>query len=107
MNDMAGIELNSGATPLPLRERYVEAWLALEQNFDDGLSSAIGVSNFETHHLADVLGAAGIVPAVNPDRMRENLGAVDVVLDDEDLTRIGSLDGAGRRGPHPDEFDLL
>lgn len=53
------------------------------------------------------LGIVVIPKTVNPDRMRENLGAVDVVLDDEDLTRIGSLDGAGHRGPHPDEFDLL
>jgi 2,5-diketo-D-gluconate reductase A len=45
----------------------------------------------------------------HPERMRENLGAVDVRLSEADLTAIAGLDRGedGRTGPNPDVFDWI
>lgn len=45
----------------------------------------------------------------HPERMRENLGAVDVRLPDADLAAISGLDRGedGRTGPNPDVFDWI
>ncbi|MCB2175044.1 MAG: aldo/keto reductase [Actinomycetales bacterium] len=45
----------------------------------------------------------------HPERMRENLGAVDVRLSDDDLATIAGLDRGedGRTGPNPDVFDWI
>jgi 2,5-diketo-D-gluconate reductase A len=51
--------------PVPQRALYVDTWLALEQLYAAGLTRAIGVSNFEPNHLADLISAGSIVPAVN------------------------------------------
>ena len=51
--------------PAPSRGRYVETWLALEDLAAQGLSKAIGVSNFEPEHLEDILEAGSVVPAIN------------------------------------------
>lgn len=37
--------------PAPLRDVYVETWLAMEDLYGQGLAKAIGVSNFEPDHL--------------------------------------------------------
>jgi 2,5-diketo-D-gluconate reductase A len=41
--------------------------------------------------------------------MRENFGALDVELDEQQMAALDSLDRgeAGRRGPHPDSFDVV
>jgi 2,5-diketo-D-gluconate reductase A len=51
--------------PLPRANRYVEIWHVLEKIFEDGRARAIGVSNFQEHHLQRVLDEATVVPAVN------------------------------------------
>ncbi|MGN6752028.1 MAG: aldo/keto reductase [Intrasporangium sp.] len=51
--------------PNPSRGLYVEAWRALVQAQQDGLVRTIGVSNFTEEHLANVIDATGVVPAVN------------------------------------------
>ena len=51
--------------PAPLRDEYVETWLALEELHHQGLAKAIGVSNFEPEHLERVLEEGSIVPAIN------------------------------------------
>lgn len=45
----------------------------------------------------------------HPERMRENLGAVDVHLSDADMAAISGLDRGedGRTGPDPDVFDWI
>jgi 2,5-diketo-D-gluconate reductase A len=47
--------------------------------------------------------------STRPERMRENFGALDVVLDDAQMAALDGLDRgeAGRRGPNPDEFDYI
>jgi 2,5-diketo-D-gluconate reductase A len=51
--------------PVPSQNLYVKAWQTLEEIYTEGLSRAIGVSNFLTEHLETVLAAGGTVPAVN------------------------------------------
>ena len=43
----------------------------------------------------------------NADRIRENIDIFDFELDDESMTRIDGLDRDARRGPDPDEFDMI
>jgi 2,5-diketo-D-gluconate reductase A len=51
--------------PAPRHGRYLDTWRALERLYADGRVRAIGVSNFEPAHLAAVLEAGTIAPAVN------------------------------------------
>ena len=51
--------------PLPEVGDYVETWKAMEKIYADGKSRAIGVSNFQQHHLEPLFAETEIVPAVN------------------------------------------
>lgn len=51
--------------PLPRLDRYVDSWLAMEELLAEGLTRAIGVSNFLPHHLDRLASASSTVPAVN------------------------------------------
>ena len=51
--------------PVPSQNLYVQAWQTLEEVYTEGLSRAIGVSNFLSEHLETLLAAGGTVPAVN------------------------------------------
>ena len=51
--------------PAPLRDEYVATWSALEELHDQGLTKAIGVSNFQPEHLERILETGSVVPAVN------------------------------------------
>ncbi len=46
-------------------ENYLEAWGEMEKIYASGRARAIGVSNFQIHHLEATLRQAKIVPAVN------------------------------------------
>jgi diketogulonate reductase-like aldo/keto reductase len=49
----------------PVAGKYKEAWRAMEQLYKDGRVKSIGVSNFQVHHLEDLMKDAEIVPVVN------------------------------------------
>lgn len=49
----------------PVTGKFKETWRALEELYSDGKVRAIGVSNFQIHHLEDLLKDAKVVPAVN------------------------------------------
>lgn len=49
----------------PVKGKYKDTWRALEKLYADGLVRAIGVSNFQTHHLDDLLATSSVVPTVN------------------------------------------
>jgi diketogulonate reductase-like aldo/keto reductase len=51
--------------PNPRVGKYVEAWQALVDLREQGLIRSIGVSNFTEEHLARVIEASGVTPAVN------------------------------------------
>lgn len=49
----------------PVEGKYSEAWRALETLYKEGLVKAIGVSNFQIHHLENLMEDAEIKPVVN------------------------------------------
>lgn len=49
----------------PVKELRAESWKALEHLHDQGVCRAIGVSNYMTWHLEELLGSCEVVPAVN------------------------------------------
>jgi 2,5-diketo-D-gluconate reductase A len=51
--------------PLPGKDLYVETWKGLEKALSDGRTRAIGVSNFQPHHLDRLAEETETVPAVN------------------------------------------
>ena len=51
--------------PAPSQDRYVETWQALIELQAQGLTRAIGVSNFQPAHLARIVDETGVTPVVN------------------------------------------
>ncbi|MGG4482835.1 aldo/keto reductase [Paenibacillus illinoisensis] len=49
----------------PVKGKYKDTWRALEKLHREGRIRAIGVSNFQIHHLEDLMTNATIKPAVN------------------------------------------
>ncbi|KOS30986.1 glyoxal reductase [Bacillus anthracis] len=49
----------------PVEGKYNDTWRALEKLYKEGRVRAIGVSNFQIHHLQDVFQVAEIKPMVN------------------------------------------
>jgi diketogulonate reductase-like aldo/keto reductase len=49
----------------PVKGKYKETWGAIEKLYQDGRIRAIGVSNFQIHHLEDLMVDAEIKPMVN------------------------------------------
>ena len=100
--------------PLPTLSDFVETWHAMEEIYATGRVKAIGVSNFQVHHLHRLISETTIVPAVNqieihPYFVQTELRAVDTelgiateawspiaqgaVLDDPVITRIAESAG--------------
>ena len=91
----------------------VEAWSPLAQGrvFGDSQLEALAEQVGRTVSqvvLRWVLQRGDIVfpKSSSPERMRENLGALDLVLDAEQLASLDALDRGpeGRVGPHPDTY---
>ncbi|PNI08294.1 2,5-diketo-D-gluconic acid reductase [Arthrobacter sp. AFG7.2] len=51
--------------PVPSQDLYVQAWKEMERLYENNEIRAIGVSNFLSEHLDNLLESAEIVPAVN------------------------------------------
>lgn len=49
----------------PVEGKYKDAWRALETLYKQGRVKAIGVSNFQIHHLEDLMKDAEIKPMIN------------------------------------------
>lgn len=49
----------------PVKGKYTETWRALEEIYKKGQARAIGVSNFQPHHLEDIAAISEIKPMVN------------------------------------------
>lgn len=51
--------------PVPKEGRYIDAWEAMIQARDEGLTRSIGVCNFQMPHLQKLLDKTGVLPVVN------------------------------------------
>lgn len=49
----------------PVEGKYIDAWKALETLYKEGRVKAIGMSNFQVHHLETLMKEAEIKPMVN------------------------------------------
>jgi diketogulonate reductase-like aldo/keto reductase len=49
----------------PVKGCYQETWQVMEEIYQNGRAKAIGVSNFQIHHLEDILRDSHTVPSVN------------------------------------------
>ncbi|MCY8234725.1 aldo/keto reductase [Priestia endophytica] len=49
----------------PGKDKYKDTWKAFEKLYKDGKIRAIGVSNFQVHHLEDLMSEAEVKPMVN------------------------------------------
>lgn len=49
----------------PVKGKYNDTWRAMEKLYNEGRIRAIGVCNFHTHHLEDLMENAEVVPMVN------------------------------------------
>ena len=100
--------------PMPGVGDYVETWKAMEKMYESGRVRAIGVSNFQPHHLRNVLDGGTVIPAVNqievhPYLVNDEARAFDAehgiateawspiakgnVLDDPTIVRIAESNG--------------
>lgn len=86
--------------PLPgIDVDYVETWQAMEEIYASGRARAIGVSNFQAHHLRRLFGGGEVRPAVNqievhPYLAQEELRAFDA--DHEIVTEAWSPIAQGK-----------
>lgn len=49
----------------PVKEKYKDTWKAMEQLYKEGKVKAIGVCNFQIHHLKDIMADCEVKPMVN------------------------------------------
>jgi 2,5-diketo-D-gluconate reductase A len=64
--DLGYVDLFLVHWPLPTIDvDYVETWKAMEEIYAGGTCRAIGVSNFQPHHLRRMFGETTVRPAVN------------------------------------------
>ncbi|WP_425589778.1 aldo/keto reductase [Fictibacillus fluitans] len=63
----------------PVSGKYKDTWRALEHLYKEGKVKAIGVCNFEIHHLEDLLGDCEIVPMVNQVEFHPRLTQKDLL----------------------------
>jgi methylglyoxal/glyoxal reductase len=64
----------------PVKGKYKETWRALEKLYKDGKVKAIGVSNFNVHHLEDILADCEIKPMVNQVEYHPRLAQKELLL---------------------------
>ncbi|HAM82268.1 aldo/keto reductase [Ornithinibacillus bavariensis] len=62
----------------PVEGKYKEAWRALETLYKEGKVKAIGVSNFQVHHLQDLMKDADIKPMINQVEYHPRLTQMEV-----------------------------
>ncbi|MEL6657841.1 MAG: aldo/keto reductase [Bacteroidota bacterium] len=62
----------------PVKGKYLDTWRALERIHQEGRAKAIGVSNFQVHHLDDLLQTANVQPVVNQIELHPHLQQVEL-----------------------------
>ncbi|WP_168119408.1 aldo/keto reductase [Paenibacillus sp. HB172176] len=62
----------------PVKDKYKDTWRALEQIYRDGKARAIGVSNFQIHHLQDLIASSSLIPMINQVEFHPLLSQVEL-----------------------------
>lgn len=62
----------------PVEGKFKEAWRALETLYKEGRVKAIGVSNFQIHHLEELMKDASIKPMVNQVELHPKLSQTEL-----------------------------
>lgn len=62
----------------PVVGRYVESWKALEKLYQDGRVRAVGISNFQIHHIEDILAKCKVKPMLNQVELHPRLRQADL-----------------------------
>ncbi len=62
----------------PVAEKTSETWRAMEHLQSEGLTRAIGISNFEPHHLDQLMASADVAPSVNQVELHPSLQQADI-----------------------------
>ncbi len=62
----------------PVEGKYKETWRALETIYNEGKVKAIGVSNFQIHHLEELLNVASVIPVINQVEYHPRLTQVEL-----------------------------
>lgn len=57
----------------PVEDKYKDAWRALEKLYKEGHIKAIGVSNFQIHHLKELMEDTEIKPMINQVELHPHL----------------------------------
>ncbi len=63
----------------PKEGKYKDAWKAIEKLYKDGKIKAIGVSNFQIHHLEDLMKDAEIKPMINQIELHPRLTQKELI----------------------------
>jgi 2,5-diketo-D-gluconate reductase A len=95
--------------PVPSNDKYVETWQAFERLSAEGLTRAIGVSNFTIPHLRRLLAETSTVPSVNQIELHPGFQQValrDFHADHGIVTEAWSPLGQGAALGHPVVADL-
>lgn len=72
----------------PKPEHTADSWRALEKARNEGLTRAIGVSNFEPHHLDQLMSTANVAPSVNQVELHPSLQQHEVRAADDALGTV-------------------
>ena len=49
----------------PVKEKFVESWKKMEEIYKSGKARAVGISNFNIHHIESIMAVSDLLPAVN------------------------------------------
>jgi methylglyoxal/glyoxal reductase len=63
----------------PQGKKSFDTWKVMEELYEKGLVRAIGVSNFQVHHLEYLLKKCKVIPAVNQIELHPEFNRVDLV----------------------------
>lgn len=72
----------------PKPDLMADSWRALEQLQREGKTRAIGVSNFEPHHLDQLMASADVAPALNQVELHPHLQQQSVRAADDELGTV-------------------
>lgn len=83
--EMEHVDLYLIHWPAPPQDRFVETWKAFIELQEEGLTRAIGVSNFQQSHLQRLVAETGVTPAVNQIELHPRLAQAGLRREHADL----------------------